>query len=133
MKDLAPADNSLFSDETVNNEYLFRLNRAIDYIQKHYDENLNLTKLAAIACFSKFHFHRLFRTFVGETLNDFVRRFRLEKAVHKLILEKHKSITDIALDCGFSSSQNFAKAFKSYFGVNSTFIREKFSLENYPP
>ena len=132
MKDLAPADNSSFSDETVRYEYLFRLNRAIDYIQKHYDEDLNLTKLAEIACFSKFHFHRLFRTFVGETLNDFVRRFRLEKAVHKLILEKHKSITDIALDCGFSSSQNFAKAFKSYFGVNSTFIRDKFSWKIIP-
>ncbi len=126
MKDLAPPDNSSFSDERAQNEYLFRLNRAIDYIQKHYDEDLNLAKLAGIACFSKYHFHRLFTRLVGETLNNFVRRFRLEKALRKLILEKHKSITDIALDCGFSSSQNFAKTFKSYFGVNSTFIREKF-------
>ena len=45
------------ADKLLKNEYRSRLNRTIDYIQNHYDEDLNLTKLAEIACFSKFHFH----------------------------------------------------------------------------
>jgi AraC family transcriptional regulator len=93
------------ADKLLKNEYRSRLNRTIDYIHNHYDEDLNLTKLAEVACFSKFHFHRIFRAMVGETLNDFVQRIRLEKSVQKLTTDFNKSITEIALDGGFSSSQ----------------------------
>jgi AraC family transcriptional regulator len=118
-------------DETQQDEYISRLNRVIDYIQNHYDEELNLTKLAEVACFSKFHFHRLFRTLVGETLNEFVRRVRLEKSIQKLTRERSKSITQIALDCGFSSSQNFAKIFKSQFGVPPSVFRDEYNWDNW--
>ena len=123
MKDISPSD--YLSCDAVKYDYLVRLNRAIDYIRKHYGQDLNLEKLAKIACFSKYHFHRLFRCLVGETINDFLRRFRLEKAIHRLIVDKKRLITDIALDCGFSSSQNFAKVFKAYYGVTATFVRQK--------
>ena len=103
-----------------------RLNRTIDYIHRHFAENLNLAQIARIACLSKYHFQRLFKANVGETPNDFIRRIRLEKALHKLVLEEHRSITDIAFDCGFSSSQNFAKAFKAHFGAPPTVIRKNF-------
>ena len=119
-----------FSDEILKYEYLFRLNRTIDYIRDHYAEELNLTKLAEVACFSKFHFHRIFRALIGETVNEFVRRVRLEKAVHMLTLDKYKSIINIALDCGFSSSQNFAKAFRAYFGVTPTFVRAEYNWDS---
>ncbi|MGA9109354.1 MAG: hypothetical protein ACLPSL_07355 [Smithella sp.] len=58
------------ADKLLKNEYRSRLNRTIDYIQNHYDEDLNLTKLAEVACFSKFHFHGIFRAMVGETLGN---------------------------------------------------------------
>ncbi|MDA8141537.1 MAG: GyrI-like domain-containing protein [Desulfobacteraceae bacterium] len=109
------------------NEYLLRLNRCIDYIQKHYADSLNLSKLAEVACFSRFHFHRLFRALIGETVNDFVQRVRLEKATQRLILYKDQPITDIALSCGFSSSQNFARCFKSYFGVTPSHVRAEYN------
>lgn len=118
-------------NETQKDEYRSRLNRAIDYIQNHYDEDLNLAKLAEVACFSKFHFHRLFRTLVGETVNDFVRRVRLEKSIQKITRDKSKSITQIAFDCGFSSSQNFAKIFKSQFGVPPSLIRNEYDWDNW--
>jgi len=117
--------------EILKHEYLLRLNRVIDYIQNHYAEDLNLTKLAEIACFSRYHFHRVFRALVGETVNEFVRRVRLERAVHKLIMDKYKSITDIALECGFSSSQNFARCFKSYYGSTPSLVREHFNWESW--
>jgi len=119
------------ADKLLKNEYRSRLNRTIDYIQNHYDEDLNLTKLAEIACFSKFHFHRIFRAMVGETLNDFVQRIRLEKSVQMLITELNKSITDIALDCGFSCSQNFAKIFKAHYGMTPSIVRREYNWNDY--
>ncbi|MBN1382529.1 MAG: AraC family transcriptional regulator [Deltaproteobacteria bacterium] len=118
------------TDETIKYEYLFRVNRAIDYVHAHYAEDLNLNKLAQIACFSPFHFHRLFRLVTGETVNDFSRRIRLEKSLHKLVLDKGKSITEIAMECGFSSSQNFAKVFKARYGVTPSHIKSTYSFGN---
>lgn len=122
---------SLSEDKLLKNEYRSRLNRTIDYILNHYDEDLNLTKLAEVACFSKFHFHRIFRAMVGETLNDFVQRVRLEKSIKKLTADLNESITEIALDCGFSSSQNFAKLFKAHYGVTPSLVRREFKWNDW--
>ena len=122
---------SLSEDKLLKNEYRSRLNRTIDYIQNHYDEDLNLAKLAEVACFSKFHFHRIFRAMVGETINDFVQRIRLEKSMQKLTTELNKSITEIALDCGFSCSQNFAKLFKARYGITPSIFRREFKWNDW--
>lgn len=112
------------TDEEILNAYEQRINRVIDYIREHIDQELSLDVLAKIACFSKFHFHRIFRALVGETINDFTRRLRLEKAAYLLIFDRKKSITEIAFDCGFSSSQNFAKAFKLHFNITPSNLRK---------
>jgi len=117
--------------ETLKYEYLLRVNRAIDYVHNNYAEDLNLTKLAKIACFSPFHFHRLFRLMTGETVNEFVRRIRMEKSAYKISANQNYSITEIALECGFSSSQNFARAFKTYYGYKPSFSRKKYTWESW--
>ncbi len=111
-------------NEEILREYERRINQVIDYIVTHLDAELSLDALADVACFSKFHFHRIFSGLIGETVNDFVRRLRLEKAAYLLIFDRKKSITEIALDCGFSSSQNFAKTFKPYFGMTPSALRK---------
>jgi AraC family transcriptional regulator len=112
-------------------EYIHRINRAIDYIRSHAADNLDLGKIAKEACLSKYHFHRIFRSQTSETINEFVRRLRLEKAFQKLRLERNKSITDIALECGFSNSQSFAKAFKKSFNVSPKFFRGEYNWYNW--
>lgn len=119
------------ADKFLNHEYRSRLNRTIDYIQNHYSEDLCLSKLAEIACFSKFHFHRIFLAVVGETVNDFVRRVRMEKSVWMLTTDVDKPITQIALNCGFCSSQSFSKMFKAYYGVTPSIIRNEFHWDNW--
>jgi len=119
------------ADKLLRNEYLLRLNRTIDYIQNNYSEELNLSKLARIACFSKYHFHRIFLSLTGETINDFVRRIRLEKSRERLKYDLGKSITEIALECGFSSSQNFAKAFRAQYGVTPSIIRDELHWDHW--
>lgn len=100
-------------------EYVARINRVMDYIERHLDEDLSLEVIANIACFSAFHFHRIFAAMTGETLNQFVRRLRAEKAAGQLILNLGKTVTEIALDCGFSGSAAFARTFKEFFGVTA--------------
>ena len=104
-------------------EYIARINRVIDYIQNNLDSQLDLDKLANIAHFSKFHFHRIFSAMVGETLNSFVKRLRIEKSATMLIVNKNTSITEIAFECGFSGSAQFSRAFKEHFGMSATRYR----------
>ena len=101
-------------------EYTARINRVIDYIERHIDEELTLNKLASVASFSPYHFHRIFSSLMGETLNQFINRLRLGRARTMLVQNPKKSITEVALDCGFSSSATFARAFKEAYGVSAS-------------
>lgn len=104
----------------MKEEYISRINRVLDYIEKHLDENMSLDDLARVAHFSRFHFHRVFHAMVGETLHQFIQRLRLEKAASSLILHPKKSVTEVALDSGFSSSAAFARAFKDFFQMSAS-------------
>ncbi|GAK52721.1 transcriptional regulator, AraC family [Candidatus Moduliflexus flocculans] len=100
--------------------YATRIHRVITFITEHIDEELSLETLAKEAYFSPFHFHRIFTALVGETPNVFVNRLRVERAAWMLTHPGAKSITQIAFDCGFSSSAAFSRAFKQAFGVSPT-------------
>lgn len=104
-------------------EYTARINRVMDYIQSNLNQSLSLGELAKIACFSPYHFHRIFSSFTGETLNNFIQRLRMEKAVSLLKTNPRKSITEIAFDAGFASSASFARLFKECFGMSATEMR----------
>ena len=98
-------------------EYVDRINRAIDHIVDNLAAPLNLEDVARAACLSPFHFHRVFRHALGETLNEFIKRIRLERALYLMSHASSRSLTEIALDCGFSSSSDFSRSFKKRFGV----------------
>jgi AraC family transcriptional regulator len=101
-------------------EYAARINRVLDYIEGRLEQRLQLRDLARVASFSPYHFHRIFSAMVGETLNSFIQRLRLERAASQLLHNHGKPITAVALDCGFSSSATFARAFKGHFGVSAS-------------
>ena len=117
MTTIEPNDNQ---KKYLREEYISRINRVIDYIEKNIDKDLSLEKLAGVAYFSRFHFHRIFRAMVGETLNQFIQRVRVEKAASLLIINPKKSITEIAFECGFSGSATFARAFRETFHMSAS-------------
>ena len=96
--------------------YLSRINRVIDYINSNPDQSHSLDELAAVAHFSKYHFHRIFKNVVGETVHEFAKRLRLERAVKLMRTAPQKSLTDVALECGFESSSDFSRSFRNHFG-----------------
>ena len=100
--------------------YWARVNRAIDFIERNIDRPLSLREIAEVAHFSPYHFHRIFGALVGETLHDFIARVRIERAAVQLCANPKKSITEVALDCGFASSATFARAFREAYGMNAS-------------
>ena len=107
MSDLAKEVSSASTADYVN-----RINRAIDHVIRNLAESLKLEDVARVACFSPFHFHRIFRSLVGETLAQFVKRVRLERALYLLSHREGSTLTEIALACGFSSSSDFSRSFR---------------------
>lgn len=102
-------------------EYKKRVCQAMNFISQNLERELTLEEISLAATFSKFHFHRIFKAAVGETIAEFTRRLRLEMAANRLLSYPDEDITKVALDCGFSSSQNFAKAFPAIWNDTDRF------------
>jgi len=105
-------------------EYARRMNRVLNYIDAHLDQPLELAQLADVANFSRFHFHRIFAAWMGETLGDYARRRRLEKAAFRLSSGVDSTVLDTALATGFGSGEAFARAFKQKFGCTPSEWRD---------
>jgi len=113
----------------ANGDYAQRIDRVIDYLRGNLDRPVKLAELAQVACFSEFHFHRIFTAVSGETLNNFTNRLRLEKAA-RLLRYSGQSLTEIALDCGFSSSATFSRAFRSGYDTSPSQYRKSGEIKN---
>lgn len=105
-------------------DYVHRINKTLDYIEKNLGNAMTLEKLASEACFSKFHFSRIFHSIVGETPFQFILRFRLEKAASLILNNKTYGISDIAFKCGFTDIAVFSRNFKGYFGISASEYRK---------
>lgn len=118
------SENKVYMPSTQP-DYIFRINRVIDYIESHLTDNLNVETLANIANFSPFHFHRIFTALVGETLIGYLKRKRVEKAARLLIIDNDMPISEIAEIAGFSNASVFCRNFKKNFGVSAQDFREQ--------
>ncbi len=107
------------SSTAQNDIYTRRINTVISYVRQNLDGDLSLDALARVGCFSKFHFHRVFKSITEETVGDLVVRMRLERAANLLRTVPKLSITAAAFDVGFSSVPVFSRAFKKHFGVSA--------------
>lgn len=92
----------------------------MDYIEANLNRNLTLAELAEVAQFSPYHFHRVFASTTGETLNTFVKRVRLERAAARLRQNVREPIGDIAFECGFVTPSAFARSFKEQYVMTPT-------------
>ena len=114
--------NEAGGTKTTREDYQERLNRVRLHIQQHLDEPLSLPALARVACFSPFHFHRIFTAFVGESVGEHTRRLRLELAAHRLACTA-RPVTEIALSAGYETAAAFNKAFRRRFRTTPTAFR----------
>lgn len=110
-------------DKTQKN-YHERINRALIYIQEHFAEDISLDELAEVSCFSRYHFHRIFTAMLGESVQAYIRRLRVQHAASKM-LYTNESITSVALSAGFETPSSFSKAFKKIYRMGPRQFRSK--------
>jgi AraC family transcriptional regulator len=92
----------------------------MDYLDHHIDEDIRLDTLADVAHLSRFHFERFYTAKVHETPMATVRRLRLKRAEHVLLSGAARSITELAMYCGYGSVAAFSRAFSRAFGQAPT-------------
>lgn len=105
-------------------EYVERIQATLDYIEVNLERPITMSELAQVACFSVFHFHRVFVWMVGDTVADYLRKRRLAKAADALLTTDQRVI-DIALKYGFQSHETFARAFKRQFQLTPVEYRKR--------
>lgn len=112
-------------------QYKERLLPVLVHIQKHLDDPLDLDLLAKIACFSPFHFHRIFRGMIGESVMEHIRRLRLERAAMRLKFSD-EPVVRLALDAGYEAHETFTRAFKTLMGLTPSEYRKQHQSVAYP-
>ena len=98
--------------------------KSIAYIEKNIYEPITIHDIAREAQYSTYHFCRIFRSLVGDSPKEYLRKRRLTIAAERLVKEE-TSILDIALDCQFGSHASFTRSFKQLFKVSPNQYREK--------
>ena len=92
------------------------LQSAIDYIEAHLLEELDIRTVAARAYLSPFYFQRVFGALCGITVGEYIRRRRLTLAAQELA-DPQRRVLDVALKYDYDSPDSFARAFRRFHGV----------------
>ncbi|UOO38294.1 helix-turn-helix transcriptional regulator [Oscillospiraceae bacterium CM] len=111
-------------------DYEHELRASLDYIEDNLESPIGLEDLSHIAYLSKYHYHRLFHRIIGEPVQKYISRRRMETAASALSGSDER-IIDIALKYQFGSQEAFSRAFKRHYGVSPGYYR-KSSAPNLP-
>lgn len=107
------------------------VNQSINYIMQHLDEELSLDTIAAHFYISKYYFSRIFKEETGETLYAFIKRCKVDQSAIDMKLNPTKSITDIGLDYGYSSS-NYSSVFRKHHDISPTMFKQSIPTHSTP-
>jgi transcriptional regulator GlxA family with amidase domain len=118
----------MVTDRELTNRLMLRARDAMD---RDYRSELDIAALAEIACLSKAHFIRTFKTTFGETPHRYLQRRRVERAMY-LLRTTTDDITDICMNVGFASLGTFSRTFTEIVGETPTRYRTRGSLGNVP-
>ncbi len=113
----------------IQKDHLDRINKVVRHIEAAIDKNMPLEELAELACFSPFHFQRIFKEVLGETPKQFIKRLRLEEAARIISFHPEQNILDVAFHVGFQSLEAFSRAFKDYYTVSPDNYKKRSEIE----
>ncbi len=99
--------------------------RIMHHIDTHLHEKLTLDELSAMASYSPYHFHRLFKSVTGMTLGDYVLERRMCLVRKYLDHYPLLTMTEVAERAGFHSPSDFSRAFKTRIGETPTAYRRR--------
>jgi AraC family transcriptional regulator len=108
----------------TKNDYTQRVNEVLSQIHLDISAEHSVATLSSLASMSLFHFNRVFKSVVGESIHTYIRRVRLEHCANALLFNPDSTINEIFSEVGFVSNSSFTHAFKDYFGVTPSKWRE---------
>lgn len=85
--------------------YHARMQRVLDHIDQHLDDDLDLDALSRVAAYSKYHLHRQFTATFGLSVHRYVQLARMKRASYRLAYRDAESVTDIAMDAGYDAGR----------------------------
>jgi AraC family transcriptional regulator len=109
--------------ETIK-DYNERINMVLLYINNHLEDKLTLEALSSVSNFSTFHFHRIMRAHLGESIGAYILRIRLNTAA-QLLRFSNEPVQDIAFKVGYDTPSSFNKAFRKRFDISPLEFRSK--------
>ncbi|MFG2762521.1 AraC family transcriptional regulator [Streptomyces rubiginosohelvolus] len=96
---------------------LERLNDAMEHIEAHLGERIEAADLARIAMTSEYHFRRMFSALAGLPLSEYIRRRRMTVAGAEVLVDRDRSLLDVAMRYGYDTGEGFARAFRAVHGI----------------
>ncbi|HEY3429899.1 MAG TPA: AraC family transcriptional regulator, partial [Cyclobacteriaceae bacterium] len=98
----------------LKKNHLFTIEKAKDYITKHFTSDISLTEIADHCHVSPFHFSRIFKTFTSISPHQFLLSIRLKNS-ELLLKETSLPVADVAFSSGFNSIEHFTNAFRQKY------------------
>jgi YesN/AraC family two-component response regulator len=120
---LAHVDAALERNRELSQQAQGLVRQAMAYIHEHYAESISRTDLAEHVALNEDYLTACFRRELGVTPITYINRFRVNQA-QQLLLDTDKSVTEIALDVGFSDSGYFSRVFRREVGLSPTDYRQ---------
>ncbi|TGL37548.1 AraC family transcriptional regulator [Leptospira perdikensis] len=112
-------------------DYYDHIKLAVDFIEKHLRDDINVEDVSKNAFQSRWHFQRIFRYVTGYSVYTYLKKRRLTEAGNDLILGKDK-IIDIALNYHYTTPESFLRAFRTEYGINPSEYRKVLEHRNFP-
>ena len=111
-------------------EWIKGIQRALDYVEAHLQEEIDYEAAAKEACSSAFHFQRVFRVLCGFSLGEYIRMRRLSLAASDLV-DTSEKVIDIALKYGYDTPESFTRAFTRFHGITPTEARRGGNIKSF--
>jgi AraC-like DNA-binding protein len=103
---------------TQTNKRNVEMKWVVDWVEGHFNEDIDLKKLSAVARISIPHLHTLFKRFTGKTPYQYIQARRLQES--KILLASTRlTVKEVAIKSGFRDVGNFCRVFKQCIGVTA--------------
>mgnify|MGYP001028119170 CR=1 FL=1 len=109
-RDYRQLSSTSFAKAKVNSDSR-RIAKALEYISKHFKEDIRLCDLAKLVGMTETSFSRFFKLRTGRTMSDYILDMKIGAATRALV-DSTTSISEICYDCGFNNVSNFNRIFK---------------------